>query len=145
MVERHKNAQLCNIANASKYNIPIFEDNIVENEIDFHNPDTILHYLKNYGWNLIDINNFNLLKSMFEKLPHGTIMSSQDLLLLASVVNCEMGNIIDADFFLKKSELFEEFDTEKIEIKLFTRFKIEFALGRNDLKSFWSILKNSKK
>lgn len=136
MVERHKNAQLCNIANASKYNIPIFEDNIVENEIDFHNPDTILHYLKNYGWNLIDINNFNLLKSMFEKLPHGTIMSSQDLLLLASVVNCEMGNIIDADFFLKKSELFEEFDTEKIEIKLFTRFKIEFALGRNDFEKF---------
>ncbi|WP_461629809.1 DUF4365 domain-containing protein [Labilibaculum euxinus] len=145
MVDRHKNAQLCNIANASKYNIPIFEDNIVQSEIDYHNPETIENCLLDYGWTLIDSNDFILIQSMLDNLSFSKIMTSSDLLLLSAVVNCEIGNFIDADYFLSKYELFNDSNVEKLEIKIFTGFKVNFALGKLDYDEYLISLKNQKK
>jgi hypothetical protein len=144
MVDRHKNAQLCNIANATKYNIPVFEDCLVKNEIDFNNPDTIEKCLLDYGWTLIDSNDFIVIKSMLDNLPYSKIMVSTDLLLLSAVVNCETGNFIDADYFLKKCELNDDSNVEKLEIKAFTSFKIDFAFGRLNYNEYLKRLENLK-
>lgn len=144
MVERHKNAQLCNIANASKYNIPVFEDNIVQTEIDYHNPETIEKFLIDYGWALIDSNDFILIRSMLDNLLLSKIMTSSNLLLLSAIVNCETGNFVDADYFLKKCELVDDFNVEKLEIKIFTRFKVDFAFGRFNYNEYLIRLENQK-
>ena len=145
MIERHKNAQLSHIANASKYNIPVFEDSIIQNEIDFKNPETIKKHLLNYGWALVDSHDFILLNSMLSQLSFSEIISSKELQLLSAVVNCEIGNFIDADYFLHKSELVDDFSTEQIDVKLFTRFKVDFALGRFDNTTYLNKLENQLK
>ncbi|WP_024480420.1 DUF4365 domain-containing protein [Cellulophaga baltica] len=144
MIDRHKNAQLCNIANASKYDIPIFEDSIVQAEIDYHNPKTIEKCLLDYGWTLINSNDFILIQSMLGNLPYSKVMASSDLLLLSAVVNCEIGNFIDADYFLKKYELVNDSNIEKLEIKTFTSFKVDFAFGRLNSNDYLIRLENQK-
>ena len=145
MIERHKNAQLSHIANSSKYNIPVFEDSIIQNEIDFKNPEIIQKHLLDYGWALVDNHDFNLLNSMLNQLSFNEITSSKELQLLSAVVNCEIGNFIDADYFLNKSELFNDFSAEQVDLKLFARFKVDFALGRFNNETYLIKLENQLK
>jgi hypothetical protein len=142
MIERHKNNQLLLVAHGDKYRIPVHDDKIINNEIDFNNPKHITKFLTENGLQLLDYSELNSINYLISRLTISDILSSKELILLASIINCEIGNFIDADYYLKKSELIEDYDEDQKNLRFFTRFKTDFVFGNFDNKIFLSKLEN---
>lgn len=142
MIDRHKNNQLLLIAHGDQYGIPVHDDNITKNELDINNPKSITKFLKENGLLLIDYNELNSIQSLISRLTISDILSAKELVLLASIINCETGNFIDADYYLKKSELIDDYDDNQKNLRSFTRLKTDFVLGSFDNKIYLSKLEN---
>lgn len=68
-----------------------------------------------------------------------------ELILLASITYCETGNFIDADYFLKKSEIICDFDNDQKNLWSFTRYKTDFALGNFEYNTYLARLEDLSK
>lgn len=89
--------------------------------------------LGKYGLMLIsshEIANFHIL---LRGLAHSEILSSKELVLLSCIVHSQIGQTIDADYFLQKAfQKLEQFDKNEQEILRFVRIKVNFLLGREE-------------
>src|SRR5690606_33914101 len=143
--KRHENADSLFSNHGEAYNIPSF-NKPNSKEYDFRNATDIKKALIKYGWSLVDDNDFILLDSMMGKLSHHDILNDSTLCLLKATVSCEIGNHLDADYFLFKYDRIVNSKDQELARKIFLRNKIDFILGRIDAKSFITnleYLKNS--
>lgn len=145
MVDRHLNNQFLLIAFGDKYNIPVYQDNITNNKIDFNNPQSIAKFLSDNGLKLFNHNDLSIIHHMLSKLTISDILKSDELILLASITYCESGSFIDADYFLRKSEKISDFDNNQKNLWSFTRYKTDFALGNYEYKMYLSKLQDLTK
>lgn len=141
--KRHENAASLIFNHGEAYNIPSFIKPNPE-EYDFRNATDIKKALLKYGWSLVDDNDFILLESMIEKLSHQEILNDSTLCLLKASVSCEIGEHLDADYFLFKYDRIVNSKDQELARKIFLRNKIDFILGRVDTKSFITNLKDLK-
>lgn len=141
--KRHENADSLIFNHGEAYNIPSFIKPKPE-EYDFRNTTDIRKALLKYGWSLVDDNDFILLDSMIEKLSHQEILNDSTLCLLKATISCEIGNHLDADYFLFKYDRIVNSKDPELARKIFLRNKIDFILGRVDAKSFITNLENLK-
>lgn len=136
MIDRHKNNQFLLNAFGDKYDIPVYQDTITKNEIDLNNPKVIAQFLSENGLRLFNHNDLSFILSLLSKLTISETLKSKELILLSSITYCETGNFIDADYFLKKSENISDFNQDQKNLRFFTRYKTDFALGNYEFKIY---------
>jgi hypothetical protein len=136
MVGCHKNNQFLLTAFGGDYNIPVYQDNITNDKIDFNNPKVVAEFLSDNGLRLFNHNDLSFLQSLISKLTLSDLLKSKELSLLSSIINCETGNFIDADYFLKKSFSAIDFNADQKNLWSFTRYKTDFALGNYEYKDY---------
>jgi hypothetical protein len=136
MVDRHKNNQFLLNAFGEKYNIPVYQDSITNDEIDFNNPKIVAKFLSDNGLKLFNHNDLSIILSLLSKLTISDLLKSNELILLSSITYCETGNFIDADYFLKKSKTVSDFNKDQKNLWSFTRYKTDFALGNYEYKVY---------
>jgi hypothetical protein len=141
--KRHENAMNLFSNHGAAYNIPAFNKPNSE-EFDFRNSSDIKKALIKFGWSLVDDNDFILLDSMIEKLSHQEILNDSTLCLLKASVSCEIGDHLDADYFLFKYERLSKSSDSDLSRKIFLRNKIDFILGRIDTETFITNLEGLK-
>lgn len=141
--KRHENADRLIFSHGEAYNIPSFIKPNPE-EYDFRNAADIKKVLLKYGWSLVDDNDFILLDSMVARLSHQEILNDLTLCLLKATISCEIGDHLDADYFLFKYDRLPKSPNSDLARKIFLRNKIDFILGRIDTKSFTTNLEDLK-
>lgn len=142
--KRHENADSLIFNHGEAYNIPSFIKPKPE-EYDFRNTTDIKKALLKFGWSLVDDNDLTLLDSMIEKLSYQEILNDSTLCLLKATISCEIGDHLDADYFLFKYDRLPMALDSDLNRKIFLRNKIDFILGRIDAKSFIANLEDLKK
>jgi hypothetical protein len=140
---RHENADCLIFNHGEAYNIPSFKKPSSQ-EFDFKNSSDIIKALKKHGWALVDDNDLVFLDSMMKQLSHQDILNDSNLCLLKATVSCEIGDHLDADYFLFKYDRLENVSDTESPRKIFLRNKINFILGRVDSKLFIVNLQNLK-
>jgi uncharacterized protein YneF (UPF0154 family) len=141
--KRHENADCLFQNHGESYNIPSFKKPSFQ-EFDFRKTSDIIKALHNYGWALIDNNDLILLDSMMSTISHQEIINNETLCLLKATVSCEIGDHLDADYFLFKYDRLSKSSDTDLARKIFLRNKIDFILGRIDTKSFITNLEDLK-
>lgn len=148
MLLKHQNINLCINAFGADYGIKVYDDELIDEQLDFNNPKVILNQLKRNGWKLIHSNDFNIIFEMLDRVLQKDILSSNSVTTIAAISYCESGQFIESKFYFQK--YFQRFDSsdEFYDSVKFIKFKVEFALGNLDFKEYSKLLseisKNSK-
>lgn len=109
------------------YNLPIIQNN----QYGTTNDDTFLEDFEKYGgFILINSQAYDKIHLVLNQYSKGKILQTPNLLFYAAVAYCEMEDIVEAQYYLKKCqqniEIFDNFQKELLEM-LYP--KIEFLAG----------------
>lgn len=144
MISRHNNATLCFNAFGEHYGIKVYEKQIIENKIDFNNPNILVKELNTKGWGLIQKNEFSIIIFMLNNILQREILSSSNLLAIAATTYCESGNFIDSQYYLKKyNQKFDSKDSHYNSLE-FIKYKTDFALGELNHEAYLKALEKIK-
>lgn len=124
-VQRHENNQTLLSFHGVKFGIPVFEKNIKLDK--YETKEGIIDFLEKYGLEIFEYNEIRHLKGLIDQLTLPEILHSDRITVLSAIINCEIGNYIESEFFLKKCTLIKNTILE--DVINFTQLKTDFALG----------------
>jgi hypothetical protein len=133
---RHKSHDLLNNKYGKEFDIPVLSPQS-GNIVDESEKMSTFQMLREYGLLLVNSYEFGLLYNLITKLSFQEINDSKELIFLACITFCEVGELIEADFYLNKAQRnIEYYDEEQLEILKFIQIKIDHLLGRRSFKNF---------
>lgn len=125
---------------AQKFDLPI---NISPKEINEKDPISLLI---SYGHLLINNNYFTILTDLFEKADKSKIKSSHTLCLYGALGYSEIGNAIEAKYYLMRVNQFKEkYDSNELELISLVAPRIDFILGNLSFESYNEVMKECSK
>ncbi len=138
MVERHERHEQLIAGHGPKFNIPYLQiRNEKPAEFDLSDPIQIVKFLKKYGIFLFNEQEHQKLLNLFQSLNHQVISTNSDLLFLAAITYTRLGNVIEADYYLRRIKFkMSELTEEQRGIIQFSEIRLEFLQGKTNYKSF---------
>ena len=146
MLERHKRHEQLIAGHGPKFNIPYLQvRNEKPAEFDLSDPGQIVLFLQKYGIFLFNEQEHEKLLSLFQFLNHQVINTTPHLLFLTAITYTRVGNVIEADYYLRriKSKV-SELTEEQRGIIQFSEIRLEFLQGKTNYKSFLQRLDSLK-
>lgn len=136
---RHQNSHLLLHEHGQRFNIPILDrdDELPDHPLNFNDPNQVAEFLEKYGNFLFSEHEFRMILQMLTKLTNDRIQSSVKLIFLSLITYTQSGNVIEAEYYLRKSSrVIEQMSEEEKGIIEFSKIRIEFLKGNIDYPSF---------
>ncbi|MEJ7691573.1 DUF4365 domain-containing protein [Daejeonella sp.] len=141
---RHENHNLMIKEHGSEFNIPHLEliTHRSPGKINFQDPLQVADFLVKYGSFLFNENEYQSLSQMLGVLSRAVVDNSPELVFLSAILFTQMGNVVEADYYLRKARRLENnLSEEQIGIIGFSEIQLDFLKGNIDHKNFLKRLK----
>lgn len=138
MVERHERHQQLVAGHGSKFNIPFLQTrNEKPAEFDLKDPGQIVLFLQKYGVFLFNEQEHEKLITLFQLLNHHIVNNSTFLLFLAGITYTRIGNVIEAEYYLRRLRSKQnELTLEQQGIVQFSEIRLEYLQGKTNYRAF---------
>lgn len=136
---RIENSRLMLQEHGKSFGIPYLELKTTSSndKLDFKNPEKVADFLELHGTMLFNENEYAMLRQMLSVVPKHRIDSSSELIFLSAITNTQVGDIIEAEYFIKKAKrTASQFSEEKNGIIAFSEIRIDFLKGNIDYQEF---------
>lgn len=125
-----------------RYDFPVIASQ--DEEFDVHNPEKVKDLLLKYGFGLMRAHDLPLLYDMIRVVPHATLERHPELLIMAAIVNGEVGARYESQHLIQKLKRRSLITAEHAHLLRFTELKNRFGLGEIDIKEFVAELKEER-
>jgi hypothetical protein len=138
-VTRHRNSHLMVQEHGQKFSIPALGSKEAQatNKIDFKNPIQVADYLEKFGSLLYNEAEFAMVNQLLGSISRERLNNSPQLVFLAAITYTQTGNVIDAEYYIRKAKKMPEVmkgeGTGMIE---FSAARVEFMKGNIDYAFF---------
>ena len=138
MVARHENHQQLIAEHGNKFNIPYLQvSKQVPVETDLTDPVQAGAFLIRYGIFLFNEQEYIKILTLMGLLNGTTIGSSIDLLFLATITYTRIGNVVEAEYYLKKIKRCDnQLTIEQKGVIQFSELRLDFLKGNINYRSF---------
>ena len=146
-INRHNNHDLMIKERGAEFNIPHlgFIQQKSPGKINFQDPVQVADFLIKYGGFLFNENEYLSLSQMLGTVSRSTIDRSPELIFLAAILYTQTGNVIEADYYLRKArKVANTLSEEQNGIIGFSEIRLDFLKGNIDHKNFLEKLKELK-
>ncbi len=144
MLAKHENHILLLMSHGENYGIASYS-NTKSDKVDFDDKKQIIKFLEDYGAITFNEQRFNFIEQLLSKLTHTDIQNSDVLLFVAAITYGQLGNVIEADYYIEKFYRRKTPPTEhEIEVVEFSKMKIEFLKGEADFEKYLAKLEKLK-
>jgi len=109
-LKRHQNNDLLIQEHGQKFNIPYLESNTSRSEItlDQKDPEQVATFLENYGSFLYNEAQYAMLNHLLGLVHRTRLNNSSKLVFLTAITYTRTGNLIDAEYYLRKARKMPE-------------------------------------
>ena len=125
-----------------RYDFPVITSQ--DDAFDVNNPEKVKDLLLKYGFGLMRAHDLPLLYDMIRVVPHSTLDSQPELLIMAAIVNGEVGARYESQHLIQKLKRRSLITDEHAHLLRFTELKNRFGLGEIDIKEFVAELKEER-
>lgn len=132
MIQRHQNHEQMTMRHGKEFNIPYLADPLGSAEVrsGSSTPEDAAEMLSKHGAMLFNENQFGLLLRLINLVPRQVIVNSPELLFLAAVTFSQMGDVIEAGYYLSKvRKRADELSEEHRALIAFSEIHLEFLKG----------------
>lgn len=143
-IVRHDNSHLLLLEYGSKFNIPVLDnpDQQTGLKLDINNSADVANFLEKVGGVLYNEHEFKRILQLLLKVNKEHVLKSPELIFLAAITYTQQGNIIEAEYYIRKAlKICESLSQEQISIIDFSQIRIEFLKGNIDRIAFLEKLK----
>jgi hypothetical protein len=136
---RVENSRLMLQEHGKSFGIPYleFKTTTSTEKLDFSDPQKVALFLETHGTMLFNENEYAMLRQMLSTVPKHRIDSSSDLIFLSAITNTQVGDIVEAEYFIKKAKrAASSLGEEKNGIIAFSEIRIDFLKGNIDYQEF---------
>lgn len=99
--------------------------------------------LEKYGFLLFNEQDFHIIYDLISNLSIAEVAKSPRLLLLSALTYSEIGKILDSNYFIEKCFSYtNEYDKEEKNLLFFTKYSVDFLLGKIEGKEYCRLLKD---
>lgn len=132
---RFSNHDVLVARHGNQYGIPVIAALSRASGLDPNNPQSIAKFLTEYGAILFNQRDFTFIIDLLRETPPRVIDNSSELSFIAAITFAEAGRLIDAEYYLRKTQRFQ-LPAEKVAmIKLYSA-EVEFRYGRSDVRRY---------
>jgi hypothetical protein len=129
-------------ANGQKYGLPVV--NLLHDHFDPHNAQHLKKLLKDYGLIFLSQYDISIIYAALTGLSSLEVNADKDLLILAALSYCEVGQYLDSDLFIRKARMkFDPTDQEKNMLE-YVDLKNKLQLGQITMSTFRDSLEKLK-
>jgi hypothetical protein len=137
-LNRYKNLESLIYCYGKEFNIPV---SVVNDDLNLQDSNVIIDLLNKYGIFLVNSQEFKSIYQLVRTLSFDKLSSSKELIFLAAVTYTEIGNYIEARYFIDKCLIkSNNFNNDELIIIKFSKAKVDFALGDIDNQKLHDIL-----
>lgn len=138
MVDRHQNHEKLVEKHGSKFSIPYLQVKEQQPaEFDLTDPKEAIAFLEKYGIFLFNEQEYPKLVTLFESMSHAAISDLINTLFLATITYTRIGNVVEADYYLRKIEKrWVELTVEQQGIVRFSQIRMDFLKGNCNYSGF---------
>lgn len=144
MVARHENHQQLIANHGRKYDIPYLQvSQQAPIETDLTDPVQAAAFLIKYGIFLFNEQEFTKIMTLFGVISATTILNTPELLFLAAITYCRTGNVVDAEYYLRKiSKRKDKLSTDQLGVIQFSELRLDFLKGNIDYDNYLRQISN---
>lgn len=144
MVARHENHQQLIAKHGRKYDIPyLLVSQQAPIETDLTDPEQAIAFLIKYGIFLFNEQEFTKIITLFDIIPATAILNTPQLLFLAAITYCRIGNVVDAEYYLRKiGKKKSDLPADKLGMIQFSELRLDFLKGNIDYDNYLKQISN---
>lgn len=132
---RHLNGLRLLSEYGNRFSIPVLESERQKDKplFDINNPDEVAQTLEKHGGWLFNSQRFGYVLQLLDKVSRERLENSPNLIFIAAITYTQSGNIIDAEYYIRKAKRLGNLLTEEQRNNIeFSQVKLEFLKGNAD-------------